>query len=86
MLLLTRRLNESIVIGDAIRIKVIKVERGQVQLGITAPRDVPVHREEVYDLILAENKASAQAHPSDLDKLLNPLLPPSSSGPSSKPS
>lgn len=48
MLLLTRRMNEEIVIGDGIVIKVIEIRRDTVRLGITAPSDVPVNRKEVY--------------------------------------
>ena len=48
MLVLTRKLNQEIVIGDEIRITVVAVGGDQVKLGITAPRSVPVHRLEVY--------------------------------------
>lgn len=48
MLVLTRKLNQEIVIGDDIRITVVAVGGDQVKLGITAPRSVPVHRLEVY--------------------------------------
>ena len=48
MLVLTRRLNQSIKIGDNIEITVIEVRGGQVRIGVTAPRDVTVHRNEVY--------------------------------------
>ena len=48
MLVLTRKLNQEIVIGDDIRITVVSVGGDQVKLGITAPRSVPVHRLEVY--------------------------------------
>jgi carbon storage regulator CsrA len=48
MLVLTRKLNQEIVIGDDIRITIVAVGGDQVKLGITAPRSVPVHRLEVY--------------------------------------
>ena len=51
MLILSRKYNEAIVIGDDIRIMVIEIRRDKVRLGITAPRDVPVHREEVQKAI-----------------------------------
>jgi carbon storage regulator len=55
MLLLARRAKESIIIGNrTITIRVIKVERGVVTLGIEAPRDVPVHREEIFERIEEE--------------------------------
>ena len=47
MLILTRRVGECVVIGDSIEVSVLSVKGGQVRLGIKAPRDTPVHREEV---------------------------------------
>ncbi|MDQ2798844.1 MAG: carbon storage regulator CsrA [Armatimonadota bacterium] len=61
MLVLTRRLNQSIKIGDDIEITVIEVRGDQVRLGVAAPRDVAVHRKEVYLQIQQENRASANA-------------------------
>ncbi len=55
MLVLTRKQEESIKIGQDIEIKVLEVRKNAVRLGIVAPRDVSVHRKEVYDLILKEN-------------------------------
>jgi carbon storage regulator len=57
MLILTRRLDESLMIGDQVKITVLGVKGSQVRLGIEAPRDVSVHREEIFDRIIAE-KAS----------------------------
>ena len=51
MLILSRRINENLIIGDDIVISILGINRGQVRIGITAPKDVPVHREEVYDRI-----------------------------------
>ena len=51
MLVLSRKKNESIVINDSIVVTVIEVRGDKVRLGITAPRDVPVHRQEVYEAI-----------------------------------
>ncbi len=61
MLVLTRRLNQSIKIGDDIEITVIEVRGDQVRLGVSAPRDVSVHRKEVYLQIQQENQAAAQS-------------------------
>lgn len=59
MLVLTRKLNESIIIGDEIKITVVEVKGEQVKLGISAPKRISVHREEVYLEIKKENKAAA---------------------------
>jgi carbon storage regulator len=48
MLILTRRVGESVVIGDEITVTVLDLKGNQIRLGIQAPKDVPVHREEVY--------------------------------------
>ena len=58
MLVLARRLNESIMIGDDIEIVVIDIKGDQVKLGIKAPRKVTVHRKEIYQEIKQENIAS----------------------------
>ena len=61
MLVLTRKLGENIRIGDAVKITVLEVRSGQVKLGIEAPPEVKVHREEIYARIQEENrKAAAQ--------------------------
>lgn len=54
MLILTRRIGESVVIGDNIKLTVLGVKGSQVRLGIDAPKDVAVHREEIYDRIRGE--------------------------------
>ncbi len=61
MLVLTRKSGESIVIGEDIVVTVLEVRGEQVRLGIRAPREVPVHREEVFAQIKAENIAAAKA-------------------------
>lgn len=55
MLILTRKRNERIMIGDSIEVVIVDIRGEQVQLGINAPRDVPVHRREVYEAIVKEN-------------------------------
>lgn len=54
MLLITRRPGETLMIGDDITVTVIAVKGQQVRIGISAPRSVPVHREEIYERIKAE--------------------------------
>ena len=51
MLVLSRKLNQSIMVGDDVRVVVVAVDRDQVKLGIEAPREVPVHRTEIYEEI-----------------------------------
>ena len=55
MLILTRKLGESIQIGDEIRITFLNIKGKQIRIGIEAPEEVPVHREEVYRLIQEQN-------------------------------
>lgn len=55
MLILTRRISESIIVGDDVKITVLGVKGNQVRLGIDAPKDVSVHREEIYMRIQNEN-------------------------------
>jgi carbon storage regulator len=57
VLILTRRIGETIKIGDAISITVVGIKGTQVRVGISAPTDVAVHREEVYDKIQLEKQA-----------------------------
>lgn len=54
MLILTRRINEEVMIGDDIKIRILGVKGSQVRIGIAAPENVSVHREEIYQRILAE--------------------------------
>ena len=54
MLVLTRKRDESIVIGDDVTIVVVEIRGDKVRLGITAPKEIPVHRREVYDAIHEE--------------------------------
>lgn len=66
MLVLTRKVNQSIVIGDGIEVVVLEVRGEQVRLGIRAPRDVSVHRKEIFDQITAENAAATGTDISDV--------------------
>lgn len=58
MLVLTRRQGESIVVGQNIVITVVEIKGGQVRIGISAPREVQVHRQEIFDQVRAENVAA----------------------------
>ena len=59
MLVFTRRRHETIMIGDGIEVRVLRIGRDGVRLGIVAPASVPVHREEVYSQIRSANRAAA---------------------------
>ena len=59
MLVLSRKINESIIIGENIEVRVVEVAGRSVKLGIDAPRDVSVHRKEIYEAIKDENIQAA---------------------------
>ena len=63
MLILSRKLNEKIMIGEDISISIIEIRGDQVRLGVSAPKKVKVYRQEVFDAIKAENKAAAESLP-----------------------
>lgn len=72
MLVLTRRTNESLVIGHDIVITVLEIRGDTVRLGIRAPRDVSVHREEIYAKVRNENQRAAGAGADDVALLPKP--------------
>ncbi len=72
MLVLTRKLGENIRIGDSVKITVLEVRSGQVKLGIEAPPEVKVHREEIYARIQEENRRAQQWKPDDPPGPANP--------------
>ena len=74
MLILARKPNESIIIGDQIEISIIDIKGDQVKIGITAPKSIKVYREEVYRAIQRENIEAAKAKPEVLPNLDN-LIP-----------
>jgi len=69
MLVLTRTINESVMIGDDFVVTVLDVRGDQVRLGIQAPRHVDVHREEVYLLLKSANRSAASPTPEALGAL-----------------
>jgi carbon storage regulator len=61
MLILTRRVGETLMVGDDVTVTVLGVKGNQVRIGVNAPKDVAVHREEIYDRIRKENETGGDA-------------------------
>lgn len=76
MLVLTRKANQSIMIGDGIEVSVLSIVGEKVRLGIQAPRDVPVFRKEVFLEIQAQNVEAAGASEADLERALGSIAEP----------
>ncbi len=71
MLILARKINESIIIEDNIEIMILDIQGDQAKIGIKAPKEIKIYRKEIYDEIQKENIRAAQSKlPKDLDKLL----------------
>lgn len=73
MLVLTRRPNQSVVIGGTVVVRVLQVQRDQVRLGIEAPREIQVHREEVFEALQEANRQAAASSPAALTDALAAL-------------
>jgi carbon storage regulator len=69
MLVLSRQRDESIIIGDNIVVTIVDIRGDKVRLGINAPSEIPVHRQEVYDAIQRENLRSSRLEPKDTQSL-----------------
>jgi carbon storage regulator len=69
MLVLSRQRDESIIIGDNIVVTIVDIRGDKVRLGINAPTEIPVHRQEVYEAIQRENLRSARLEPKDAQTL-----------------
>jgi len=73
MLVLTRKIGEGIVIGDDVTITVVEVKGGNVRIGIDAPREKKIYRQEIFDRIVEENRDASQWDMIDLDKISDSL-------------
>lgn len=69
MLVLSRQRDESIMIGDKVVVTIVDIRGDKVRLGIQAPSEVTVHRQEVYEAIQRENQRAGQLDPSDVQRL-----------------
>jgi carbon storage regulator len=72
MLVLSRKKNESIIINNNIIIVVVEIRGDKVRLGVEAPKEVPVHRREVFDAIRRSNEAAASQTPDETDDPKSP--------------
>ena len=66
LLVLTRKVHQSIIIGDEVEVVVLEVRGEQVRLGIRAPKTVSVHRKEIYEQIRDEGKSTSEVKPEDV--------------------
>ena len=66
MLILTRRVGETLMVGDDVTVTVLGVKGNQVRIGVNAPKEVSVHREEIYMRIQAEKNVQLAAHEEDV--------------------
>jgi carbon storage regulator len=69
VLVVTRRRAEAIMIGDGIEVRVVRIDKDHVRLGITAPAEVAVHRQEVYEEIRRENETASTVLGTSLQRL-----------------
>ena len=69
MLALSRKRNEAIIVNNNIEITVLEIRGDQVKLGIAAPKEIPIYRQEVYAQIQAENKKATETAGANLDEL-----------------
>ncbi len=76
MLVLSRQRDESIIIGDNIVVTIVDIRGDKVRLGINAPTEIPVHRQEIYEAIQRENRRASRVDPKDARGLGSPASDP----------
>ena len=76
MLVLSRQRDESIMIGDNIVVTIVDIRGDKVRVGINAPTEIPVHRQEIYEAIQRENQRAARMEPKDLRSVNSPAAAP----------
>jgi carbon storage regulator len=76
MLVLSRQRDESIMIGDNIVVTIVDIRGDKVRVGINAPTEIPVHRQEIYEAIQRENQRAARLDPKDLRGVGSPQASP----------
>jgi carbon storage regulator len=81
MLVLSRQRDESIMIGDNIVVTIVDIRGDKVRLGINAPTEIPVHRQEIYEAIQRENLRASRVDPKDARTLGSPSIAPKSKAP-----
>ena len=73
MLVLSRKLGESVVIGEDIHLTILDSQNGEVKIGIAAPKEISILRKEIYDEVKEQNKASAEVNPKSLRALIEKI-------------
>jgi carbon storage regulator len=71
MLVLSRKIGESVIIQNNIKITVLEISGNQIKLGFEAPDDVPIYRQEVYERIVSENKSAVEIDRNSLKKFVS---------------
>jgi carbon storage regulator len=71
MLVLSRKLNEKIMIGDMIEVSILELSKDRVKIGVNAPKQITVHRKEVYEMVHAVNIDASRIAADDLDTIQN---------------
>jgi carbon storage regulator len=73
VLVFTRKRNQAIVIGDGIEIRILRVGRDGVRIGVSAPAEVRVHRKEIYEIVGAANISAAATRPAKVERVAERL-------------